>query len=109
MTTRGPKLKISAFDPHGDRLDLGKRWKRWLEQFERKMKYNGIDPVSPEKNELAQMALLIYFGQAVKGIHDLLPTPVKPEGIADINWMDYAKSKEKLNVYFLPQTFNDFA
>ena len=109
MTTRGPKLKISVFDPHGDRLDLGKRWKRWLERFERELKYNGIDPASPEKSEVAQMALLIYSGQDVEDIHDSLPTPVKPEGIADINWTDYAKSKEKLNVYFLPQTSNDFA
>ena len=97
------------FDPHSDRLDLGKRWKKWLERFERELKYNGIDPASPEKSEVAQMALLIYSGQYVEDIHDSLPTPVKPEGMADINWTDYAKSKEKLNVYFLPQTFNDFA
>ncbi|CAB3988503.1 Hypothetical predicted protein [Paramuricea clavata] len=38
MATKGPKLKILPFDPHGDRLNLGKRWERWLEKFERDLK-----------------------------------------------------------------------
>ena len=60
MATRGPKLKISAFDPYGDRLDLGKRWEKWLGRFERELKYNGIDPSSLTNSETAQMSLLIY-------------------------------------------------
>ena len=35
MARKGPKLKILPFDTHGDRLDLGKRWERWMERFER--------------------------------------------------------------------------
>ncbi|CAB3977109.1 Hypothetical predicted protein [Paramuricea clavata] len=36
--TKGPKLKVLPFDPHGDRLDLGKRWEKWFERFERDLK-----------------------------------------------------------------------
>ena len=107
--SRGPKLKIGLFDPHGDRFDLGKRWEKWLERFERDLKYNGVDSSLPVNSEKSQMALLIYAGPEVEDIHDSLPTPVKPEGLDDENWTEYRKSKEKLNVYFLPQRSNDFA
>ena len=110
MTTRrGPKLKVSLFEPHGDRLDLGKRWERWLQRFERDLKYNGVDPNLPTHSETAQMALLIYAGTEVEDIHDSLPTPIKPEGLSDEQWTEYRKSVEKLNIYFLPQRSNDFA
>ncbi len=56
MATKGPKLKILPFGPHGELLSLGKRWERWLERFERDLKYNG----DAENSETAQMALLIY-------------------------------------------------
>ena len=72
MATKGPKLKILPFDPHGDRLnhDLGKRWERWLERFEGDLIYNGYDPNEAENSEIAQMALLIYAGTPVEDIHD---------------------------------------
>ena len=109
MATRGPRLKVLTFEPHGDRFDLGKRWERWLERFERDLKYNGIEPSLSENSEKAQMALLIYAGAEVEDIHNSLPTPVKPEGLREENWTEYRKSKEKLNEYFLPQRSNDFA
>ena len=58
--TKGPKLKVLPFDPHGDWLDLGKRWGKWFERFERDLKYNGCDP--SKTPQIAKMALLIYAG-----------------------------------------------
>jgi len=107
MTTRGPKLKITPFEPHGERLDLGRRWEKWTERFQRELLYNGIN--KQEKAETAQMALLIYAGNEVEDIHDSLPDPVKPEGVTDVQWTEYAKSLHKLNAYFVPQKSNDFA
>ena len=109
MASRGPRLKVVTFDPHGDRFDLGKRWEKWLDRFERDLRYNGVDPSLPVNSDTAQMALLIYAGSEVEDIHDSLPMPVKPEGINNENWTEYRKSKEKLNSYFLPQRSNDFA
>ena len=109
MATKGPKLKITPFDPHGDRLNLGKRWERWLERFERDLKYNGCDPSDNDNNETAQMALLIYAGPQVEDIHDSLPSPTKPASVSTADWTDYRQSKTKLNQYFLPQKSNDFA
>ena len=107
MATKGPKLKVLPFDPHGDRLDLGKRWEKWVERFERDLKYNGCDP--SEQPEVARMALLIYAGTEVEDLHDTLPVPVKPEGITTAQWTVYEKSKLKLKLYFSPKQCNDFA
>ena len=81
MATKGPKLKILPIDPHGDRLNFGKRWERWLERFERDLKYNGCDPDKAEDSEIAQMALLIYAGIPVEDIHDSLPSSTRPSGV----------------------------
>ena len=107
MATKGPKLKISPFDVHGSRLDLGKRWQKWLTRFERELKYSGIKLNTD--SELAQMALLIYVGTEAEDIHDSLPNPVKPEGVEETEWTDYRKTVSKLSSYFLPQQSNDFA
>ena len=107
MATKGPKLKVLPFDQHGDRLDLGKRWEKWVERFERDLKYNGCDP--SEQPEVARMALLIYSGTEVEDLHDTLPVPVKPEGITTAQWTVYEKSKLKLKLYFSPKQCNDFA
>ena len=107
--SRGPKLKIGLFDPYGDRLDLGKRWEKWIERFERDLKYNRVNPDLPTSSDTAQMALLIYAGPEVEDIHDSLPDPVKPETVSADNWTEYRKTKEKLNIHFLPQRSNDFA
>ena len=61
MATKGPKLKILPFDPHGDRLNLGKRWERWLERFERDLKYYGYDPNEAENSEIALMIKLLII------------------------------------------------
>ena len=106
MATKGLKLKVLPFDPYGDRLDLGKRWEKWVERFERDLKYNGCDP--SEQPEVARMALLIYAGTEVEDLHDTLPVPVKPEGITTAQWTVYEKSKLKLKLYFLPKQCNDF-
>ena len=55
--SRGPKLKIGLFDPHVDRFDLGKRWEKWLERFERDLKYNGVDSSLAVNSEKSQMAI----------------------------------------------------
>ena len=107
MATKGPKLKIPVFEPHGDRLDLGRRWEKWVDRFKRELLYNGVD--AAEKPDMAQMALLIYAGTEVEDIHDSLPEPTKPEGVAAANWTSYAKSLKRLDLYFLPQKSNDFA
>ena len=107
MADKGPKLKISAFEPHGDRLDLGKRWEKWVSRFERDLKYNGVDP--KEKAEVAKMALLIYAGTEVEDIHDSLADVDKPGTVAAKDWTEYQKSLEKLNQHFVPQKSNDFA
>jgi hypothetical protein len=109
MATKGLKLKILPFDPHGDRLNLGKRWERWLERFERDLEYNGCDPDEAENSETAQMALLIYAGIQVEDIHDSLPSPTRPSSVSSEQWAEYRQSKEKLNQYFLAQKSNDFA
>ena len=62
-SSKGPKLKVLPFDPHDDRLDLGKRWEKWFKRFERDLKYNGCDP--SKTPEIAKMALLIYAGTEV--------------------------------------------
>ena len=77
MAAKGPKLKVAQFDPHGDRLDLCKRWEKWVDRFERNLKYNDIDP-SVTGN--ATRLILIYAGAEVEEIHGTLPTSVKPEG-----------------------------
>ena len=107
MANRGPKLKVNPFEPHGERLDLGKRWEKWLERFQRDLTYNGVD--SAEQPEMAQMALLICAGNEVEDIHDSLPEPVKPEETPDAQWTVYDRSLAKLNSYFVPQKSNDFA
>ena len=104
---KGPKLKIGPFDALGERMDIGKRWEKWIERFTRDLRYNGIDP--NEKPEVGQMALLIYAGTEVEDIHDSLPEPVKPEGVEDADWTVYDRSLQKLNSYFVPQKSNDFA
>ena len=106
--TKGPKLKVLPFDPHGDhRLDLGKRWEKWFERFERDLKYNGCDP--SKTPEIAKMALLIYAGTEVEDLHDTLPEPGRPEGIEETDWTVYEKSKTKLQLHFSPKQCNDFA
>ena len=108
MAAKGPKLKNLPFDVNGDRLDIGRLWSRWLERFERELLYQGVDIA--EKPALAKAALLIHAGIAVEDVHDSLPEiAVKPEGIAEANWNDYAKSKAKLSAYFTPESCNDFA
>ncbi len=92
--SKGPKLKTLPFEPHGDRLDLGKRWEKWLDRFERELRYNGVD--EKVNAEVAQMALLIYVGHEVEDIHDSLPEPVKPEGTADADWNAYYKSQGQI-------------
>ena len=104
---KGPKLKIVPFEVHGSRLDIGKRWQKWLTRFERELKYSGIDP--SEKSEMAQMALLIHVGTEAEDIHDSLPDPVKPEETEQAQWTAYRKSVSKLSSYFMPQQSNDFA
>ena len=105
--TKGPKLKVLPFDPHGDRLDLGKRWEKWFERFERDLKYNGCDP--SKTPEIAKMALLIYAGTEVEDLHDTLPEPSRPEGTEEENWTAYEQSKTKLKIHFSPKQCNDFA
>jgi hypothetical protein len=107
MAQKGPKLKVTPFDPHGERLDLGRRWEKWTERFERDLLYNGVNKAT--NADVAQMALLIYAGPDVEDIHDSLPEPVKPEGLSDDAWTSYAKSLAKLNQYFVPQKSNDFS
>ena len=106
-SSKGPKLKVLPFDPHGDRLDLGKRWEKWFERFERDLKYNGCDP--SKTPEIAKMALLIYAGTEVEDLHDTLPEPGRPEGIEETDWTVYEKSKTKLQLHFSPKQCNDFA
>lgn len=106
---KGPKLKVLPFDPYGDRLDLGKRWEKWIERFERDLLYNGCSPRIAANSEKCQMALLIYAGTTVEDIHDSLPTPEKPEEVQDADWTEYMKSKAKLSSYFMPKKNNDFA
>ena len=75
-------MKIQSFDVHGDRLDMGKRFEKWIERFERDMEYNGCSPDDVANAKKAQMALLIYAGNDVEDLHDTLPDPLKPEGTA---------------------------
>ena len=109
MAAKGPKLKVQPFDPYGDRLDLGKKWEKWIERFERDLKYNGIDPSLPQNSEMAKMALMMYSGNHTEDIHDTIPEVVKPEEVPDDQWTEYARSKAKLNGYFSPIKSNDFA
>ena len=101
--SHGPKLRIGLFDPYGDRLDLGKRWEKWIKHFERDLKYNGVNPDLSTSSDTAQMALLMYTGLEVEDIGDSLLDPVKPETISANEWIEYQKTKEKLNIHFLPQ------
>ena len=97
MDTKGPKLKISTFEPYGEWFDLGKRWDKWGERFSRELKYNGGDVKS--NADMAQIALLIYAGHEVEDIHGSLPDPPKPEGTAAADWTSYMQSLTRLNLY----------
>ena len=107
--SKGPKLKIQLFDVHGDRLDLAKRFEKWIERFERDMEYNRFFPDIAANGKKARLALLIYAGNEVEDLHDTLPDPMKPEGITNEEWTSYAKSKAKLLNYFSPKKCNDYA
>ena len=109
MAAKGPTLKIQQFDPFGDRLDLRKKWEKWIERFERDLKYNGIDASNAANSDMAKMALLMYAGIDTEDIHDTIPDVPKPERITNDNWTEYAKSRTKLNEYFSPIKSNDFA
>jgi len=102
-----PKLRVSPFDLVGNRLDLGRRWEKWLERFERDLKYNGVDPGDKDNAETAQMALLIYAGSDIEDLHDTLPTPTRPTGITNTKWTIYAKSKFTFTFYFTPKKSNE--
>ena len=42
MASKGHKLKVLRFDPHsGIDWISGKRWEKWVQRFERDLKYNG--------------------------------------------------------------------
>ena len=103
MATKSPKLKVTPFAPFGDRLDLGKRWEKWVERFERDMKYNGVDPSDAATSEMTKMALLMHAGNDVEDLHDTLPDIPKPENVQEANWTDYAKSKGKLGGHIFRQ------
>ena len=62
-------MTIQPFDVHGDRLALGKGFEKWLETFERELKYNWCSPESETKADVAQMGLLIYAGNDVEDLH----------------------------------------
>ena len=53
------------FEPHGGKLDLGKRQQRCLQRFERELKYNSVDPTLTTHSKTAKMALLNYVGTEV--------------------------------------------
>ena len=101
--TKGSKLKVLPFDPHGDRLDLRKRWEKWFKRFERDLKYNGCDPSN------TKIALLIYAGMEVEDLYDTLSEPGRPEGIEKTDWTVYEKYKTKLQLHFSSKHCNDFA
>ena len=100
-------MKLEQFNIHGDRLDLGRQFEKWLERFERELKYNGCDPA--EKPDTARMALLIYGGTDIEDIHDTIPDPTKPEGLDATLWTTYKISRTKLLTHFTPRKCNDFA
>ena len=102
MASKGPKLRCLPFDPHGDRVYLGKRWEKWLECFERELYYNGVDPNESVNSGIARMAKLMHVDYEVEDIHDTLPENVKPKGVDDEHWMEYDQSKAKLLGYFHP-------
>ena len=108
MASKGPKLKILPFDTHGDRLDLGKRWERWMERFERDLKYNGCDPDEAGNSQTAQMALLIYAGPQVEDIHDSLPLPTKPANVTSTQWTDYRSYTSSFSILTSFSALSDY-
>ena len=79
MSTTGTKLKIQSFDVHGDRLDMGTRFERRIERSEKDMEYNGYSPDDVANAKKAQIAPLIYAGNDVENLHDILPDSIKPK------------------------------
>ena len=71
MAQKGPKLKVPPFSMEGDRLTIGRQWERWVERFERDLRYNGVEPRDSNNVEICRMALLIYAGPDVEDLHDL--------------------------------------
>ena len=109
MATKGPKLKVSPFEMAGDRLSLGRKWKKWLDRFERDLLYNGIDAANKDNSAMCHMALLMHVGGDVEDLHDVLADVQKPAAVAAGDCTAYAKSKAKLNGRFLPKQSNDFS
>ena len=60
---------------------MGRKWEKWVERFERELKYKGIYLSSNDNSAMSQMALLIYAGTEVEGLHDTLPAPITPENM----------------------------
>ena len=102
MASKGPTLKILPFDTHGDTLDLGKRWERWMERSERDLKYNGCDPDEAGNSQTAQMALLIYLG------HDSLPLPTKPANVTSTQWTDYRSYTSSFSILTSFSALSDY-
>ena len=47
---------------------------------------------------MAKMALLMYAGNDVEDLHDIIPDLIKPKNIAEDDWTEYAKAKAKVDI-----------
>lgn len=86
-------LSIEKFRIPENRLDIGRAWKEWLEDFEEEISYLEIDKIKDKVS-----ALKIYGGPVIKKLARNLPEPAAEE-----NDNDYEKLKRKLDNHFLPR------
>ena len=86
-------LSIEKFKIPENRLEIGRAWEEWLEDFEEEISYLEIDKIKDKVS-----ALKIYGGQEIKKLARNLPEPTAEE-----NDDDYKKLKRKLNNHFLPR------
>lgn len=65
---------------------MGKLQEKWLERFNRDLKYNEVNPEKSESAKMTYMTLLICTGTAAEDLHDSLPNPARPTATQAASW-----------------------
>ena len=87
----GIRLYVSEFEPSEDRFLGGKKWEKWLENFEDELTLQNV-----ETEEQKLVCLKRYGGDLIKQLIRDLPASEADE----VGDSEFTKSKRKLNEYF---------
>jgi hypothetical protein len=93
VLTTSKTLRIEKFRTPENRLEIGRAWEEWIEDFEEEAAFFEVNEIRDKV-----CALKIYGGQEIKKLARNLPDPDAVEGDDD-----YKKLKRKLDNHFLPK------